>query len=107
DAAAFAESMHREQEAAFEEAAEEMIQGSPLRFLTRMQQALVLGAHDLYELLDVSPAASFDELRTAYRTRCKEVHPDIQTGNARATEDMVELTNAWEILRSERMREAY
>lgn len=107
DAAAFAASVHGERESAFAAAADEVIRESPLRFLTRTQQELVLGASDLYELLGASARASLDELRTAFRARCKEIHPDLQSGSATATEDMIRLNNAWEILRSDRMREAY
>jgi DNA-directed RNA polymerase subunit RPC12/RpoP len=107
DAAAFAASVHHERESAFEAVADEIIKESPLRFLTRTQQELVLGATDLYELLGASAASSLDELRAAFRTRCKEIHPDLHTGGDSATEDMIRLNNAWEILRSEPMRRAY
>jgi DnaJ domain len=43
----------------------------------------------------------------AFRARCKEIHPDLQTDSTTATDDMIRLNNAWEILRSERMRAAY
>jgi DnaJ-domain-containing protein 1 len=107
DAAAFAASVHGERESAFAGVADEVIKESPLRFLTRTQQELVLGASDLYELLGASTNANLDELRAAFRARCKEIHPDLQSGSATATEDMIRLNNAWEILRSERTRNAY
>jgi hypothetical protein len=107
NAAAFAESVRQERESAFAAAAEEVLTGSPLRFLNRTQQELVLGASDLYELLGVSTTSTIDELRTAFRARCKEIHPDLQTASANTTEDMIRLNNAWEILRSNRMRTAY
>jgi hypothetical protein len=107
DAAAFAASIHQERAAAFAAVPEDVVKESPLRFLTRTQQELVLGADGLYELLGAEVTASMDELRFAFRARCKEIHPDIQTGSASATEDMIGLNNAWEILRSERMRAAY
>ncbi len=81
--------------------------GSPLRFLTRTQQELVLGAAGLYELLGASAASSLDDLRGAFRGRCKQVHPDLQSASADATEEMIRLNNAWEILRSDQMRAAY
>jgi hypothetical protein len=107
NAALFAQSVHQERESAFAAAAEEVLAGSPLRFLTRTQQGLVLGAGGLYEVLAVSRTASPDELRAAFRRRCKEVHPDLQTASVDATENMMRLNNAWEILRSDRMRAAY
>lgn len=107
NAALFAQSVHQERESAFEAAAEEVLTRSPLRFLTRTQQELVLGAAGLYEVLAVSHTASPDELRAAFRRRCKQVHPDLQTASVDATENMMRLNNAWEILRSDRMRAAY
>lgn len=100
NAALFAQSVHQERESAFEAAAEEVLTESPLRFLTRTQQELVLGAGGLYEVLEVSRTASSDELRAAFRRRGKEVHPDLQTASVDATESMMRLNNAWEILRS-------
>jgi hypothetical protein len=107
DAEEFARAMREERDAAFEAVAHELLTDSPLRFLTHVQQALVLGATGLYEVLDVSSASSVEELRAAYRTRCKQVHPDVQTASPEATEEMIRLNNAWEILRSESMRAAY
>jgi DnaJ domain len=43
----------------------------------------------------------------AYRARCKEIHPDLHDGSRGATEEMMRLNQAWEILRSPAMREAY
>jgi DnaJ domain len=107
DAAAFAESARQERESAFAAAAEEVLTQSPLRFLTRTQQELVLGASRLYELLGVGATSTLEQLRAAFRARCKEIHPDLQTASASATEEMIRLNNAWEILRSDRMRAAY
>jgi hypothetical protein len=107
DAEHFAESVRREREAVFEAAAEEMLAASPLRFLTHTQQALVLGAGDLYELIRTSATSSLDEIRAAYRARCKQVHPDLHTASADATEQMIRLNHAWEILSSDQMRKAY
>lgn len=102
----FADSIDKERHAAFAAVAEEVVIESPLRFLNRTQQELVLAASRLYELLGAEVTASMDELRAAFRARCKEIHPDLQMGSA-TTEDMIRLNNAWEILRSARMRAAY
>lgn len=107
NATAFAASIHEEREAAFAAVADEVVKESPLRFLTRTQQELVLSADGLYELLAGEVTATTDELHRAFRARCKEIHPDLQSGSATATADMIRLNNAWEILRSERMRAAY
>jgi hypothetical protein len=107
NAAAFAASVREEREEAFAAVADEVVRESPLRFLTRTQQELVLNADGLYGLLAAEVNATTDELHAAFRTRCKEIHPDLQSGSATASEDMIRLNNAWEILRSERMRAAY
>jgi hypothetical protein len=107
NAAQFAQSLRQEQDSAFAAVSEDVLAGSPLRFLTNTQQGLVLGAAGLYELLGVSKTSSVDDLHAAFRARCKELHPDLQSASTSATEDMIRLNNAWEILRSERMRAAY
>jgi hypothetical protein len=107
NAAEFAAQLNGEREAAFADVTDAVMNESPLRYLTRTQQELVLGAAELYELLRTQPAASTDELHAAFRARCKEIHPDLQTDSTTATDDMIRLNNAWEILRSEQMRAAY
>lgn len=77
------------------------------RDLSETQIGLVLSAHGLYESLGAAPTASTDELRRAYRQRCKEVHPDLNQGARDGAEDMVRLNRAWEILRAQPLRDAY
>jgi hypothetical protein len=107
DAELFAQVIREDRAAAFAAAAEEVLAASPFRFLTRTQQGIVLAATGLYELLGVGALCSPEELRAAYRAKCKQVHPDLQHGSAAASEEMIRLNNAWEILRSDRMRAAY
>jgi DnaJ domain len=104
----FQEGIKRERDAAFNrEVDEEILERSPLRFLTLSQQKLVLSASSLYELLGMHPTASTEELRAAYRARCKEVHPDLSRAGVGDAEAMIRLNNAWEILRAEPLRAAY
>jgi len=103
----FAQAVRDDRAAAFAAAAEEALADSPLRFLTRTQQGVVLSAGGLYELLGASSNSSLDELRAAYRACCKQVHPDLREASADASEEMIRLNGAWEILRSDRMRAAY
>jgi hypothetical protein len=44
----------------------------------------------LYELLGISPAASLDEIRRAYRKSMKQWHPDVFNGNSEAAAQAAE-----------------
>lgn len=105
----FAANLHGNFEDAYEEAFEEVvIEGSPLRFLSRDEQSRVLEAGSLYEILGVQGSASADEVRQAYRQRSKEAHPDLrQTPETEPGAEMTHLNQAWEILRSDKLRAAY
>lgn len=80
---------------------------SPLRFLTAAEQELLLRVSALYELLQVSPAATRSEIKAAYRAQAKAYHPDVTGPDPAAVQMMVEINQAWEILGSEKLREAY
>jgi molecular chaperone DnaJ len=49
-------------------------------------------------LLGLSPSASLDDVKRAYRERIKEVHPDLHPEDPQATEKAVRLTKAFEML---------
>lgn len=51
-----------------------------------------------YVILRVSANASLDELKTAYRQRAKECHPDINPGNPNAAEEFKKLSTAYDFL---------
>jgi hypothetical protein len=52
-----------------------------------------------YDLLGVSPTASFDEIKQAYRTKAREYHPDLHPDNKEQyTERMVAINQAFEAL---------
>jgi hypothetical protein len=80
---------------------------SPLRSLSAFERALVTNSHGLYELLGADRSATKSQLRSAYRARCKQTHPDLTDGTPTATEAMARLNRAWEILRSQKLRAAY
>lgn len=51
------------------------------------------------ELFGLDPDAEFELVRKAWRTRAKEVHPDVKPGDAAAAEEFRKLQVAYEVLR--------
>ncbi len=62
---------------------------------------------DLYEILGVSNAAGSDEIKSAYRTKAKECHPDVAHSDPDSEHKFKELTFAYEILSDPERRRAY
>jgi len=55
---------------------------------------------DPYKVLGVSPDASDDEVKRAYRELAKKYHPDRNPGNAAAAEKMNEINAAYDAIKS-------
>lgn len=53
---------------------------------------------DPYEVLGVSPGASDDEIKAAYRKLAKKYHPDLNGGSAEAEARMKEVNEAYTLL---------
>ncbi|MEG1536806.1 MAG: J domain-containing protein [Clostridiales bacterium] len=55
---------------------------------------------DPYKVLGVSPTASDDEIKTAYRKLAKQYHPDLHPGDAVAAGKMKELNAAYDQIKN-------
>lgn len=51
------------------------------------------------EVLGLEPDAEFDEIRKAWRSKAKEVHPDVRPGDEEAAKAFQALQLAYEVLR--------
>ncbi|EDM12656.1 rCG47924, isoform CRA_d [Rattus norvegicus] len=60
-----------------------------------------------YELLGVHPGASAEEIKRAFFTKSKELHPDRDPGNPALHSRFVELSEAYRVLSREESRRNY
>ncbi len=60
-----------------------------------------------YEILGVKPSASADDIKKAYRTLAKKLHPDLNPGNKRVEQQFKELSAAYDLLSDPAKRARY
>lgn len=63
--------------------------------------------NDPYKVLGVSPNASDEEIKTAYRKLAKKYHPDLNPGNAEAAKKMNEINAAYEQIKNPQPQQNY
>jgi len=66
-----------------------------------------MAKRDYYEVLGLSKGASADDIKKAYRTKAKELHPDRNKDNPRAESQFKEAGEAYDVLKDADKKAAY
>ncbi len=66
-----------------------------------------MAKRDYYETLGVSKGASAEEIKKAFRTKARELHPDRNSDNPRAEAQFKEANEAYDVLKDAERKAAY
>ncbi len=66
-----------------------------------------MAKRDYYEVLGIARGASAEEIKKAYRTKAKELHPDRNQDNPSAEAQFKDVNEAYEVLKDDQKKAAY